>query len=771
MVTAKSNTKQRLLRAALWYANQGWAVLPLYWLNDDGTCGCGKDHVNPDGSENHSIAKHPLTPRGNLDASKDADQISQWWHKWPKANIGIATGAESGLVVLDIDPIHSGDLSLETIIEEHGALAPDTPQVETGSGGSHYYFLYPRQGEAGSRNGLAFGVDIKADGGYVVAPPSMHYLGREYRWVKNGPRKGQDYLVLSEPPAWAVINKRSGRRNGATPSVSANGNHPPKTSKAKIRPGERNSTLTSYAGSLRRSGLDGATIYDLLVSINERLCDPPLAEDELDRIAYGMERYAPEDRVFDMTDLGNAKRFILRHGNDVRYTLSHGWLYWTNYWQRDRTEQVMAKVIETVESIPSEAAEIEDSETQIKVLQWAKSSQTSTRLRGAQEIARSLPGIAMLPDEFDKNNWLLNVRNGTIDLQTGLLREHDRNDLITKMAPVDYDPDAQCPTFQRFLLEIMGDDAEVVEYLQRLFGYVITGEVSESIMPIFWGAGANGKTTLLNAIAYVLGTDYAGAAPPGLLIEKTSESHPTEFADLQGRRLITAAETGSGKKLAESAMKYLTGGDKIKARFMRQDFFEFVGTFKIILLTNNKPNVKNQDYGVWRRLKLVPFTVTFSDEEKDPELPKKLQAEASGILNWLLEGCLRWQAERLVREPEVIRTATADYKRESDVLADFRDDCVYFDKNVRTTKDNVFLRYRQWAEKQGIKQPYTKIGFGRLMAQLPQIADKPIWVKDKGTVRFWVGLGLKHSQMPDIYDSSKEAETAAQQAKAKRTAR
>jgi putative DNA primase/helicase len=269
------------------------------------------------------------------------------------------------------------------------------------------------------------------------------------------------------------------------------------------------------------------------------------------------------------------------------------------------------------------------------ILAWSFKSESAARINAMIDLARSEPGIPILPDQLDREPWLLNVQNGSIELRTGKLREHRRDDYITKLAPVEYDEAATCPTWDGFLDRIMDHNRDVMGYLQRAVGYSLTGDVSEQVIWFLYGCGANGKSTFLGAILALLG-DYAMQAVSDLLMAKNHEAHPTERADLFGKRFVCTIETEEGKRLAEALMKQMTGGDRMRARRMREDFWEFPPTHKIFLAANHKPTVRGTDHAVWRRIKLVPFTVRITDAEKDRQLPEKLKKEVLPGLQWVV---------------------------------------------------------------------------------------------------------------------------------------
>ncbi|MGH7378091.1 MAG: DNA primase family protein, partial [Candidatus Methylomirabilales bacterium] len=276
----------------------------------------------------------------------------------------------------------------------------------------------------------------------------------------------------------------------------------------------------------------------------------------------------------------------------------------------------MRRAKETVGSMYLEAAAQPDQDLRAALAAHAMKCESDSRIRAMLSLAESEPGVPVEPGAFDADPWLFNCLSGTLDLRTGELRPHRREDLLTKLAPVDYDPGAKAPTWTAFLDHIMAGNREVIEYLQRAVGHALTGDVREQVLQFLHGTGANGKTTFLNAILDAVG-DYGKQAAPELLTIKYGTEHPTGLADLRGCRFVASIEVEEGKRLAEVLVKQLTGGDRLKARFMRENFFEFTPTHKIFLAVNHKPVIRGTDHAIWRRIRLVPFTVTIPDAEQD----------------------------------------------------------------------------------------------------------------------------------------------------------
>jgi putative DNA primase/helicase len=348
-------------------------------------------------------------------------------------------------------------------------------------------------------------------------------------------------------------------------------------------------------------------------------------------------------------------------------------------------------------------------------------------------IALARDEVPVMPDELDQHPMLFNCLNGTIELETGTLREHRRGDMLTKLCPTEFNPDASTHEWDRFLEDIFGGDQMLIDFMHRLCGYCISGDVREQVLGILWGSGANGKSTFLNAIMETLGPDYAIKGSPDLLMMRRSDDHPTKLADLFGKRLVACVETGEGRRLNEPLAKELSGGDAIRARKMREDFWEFRPTHKILLCSNHRPVIRGTDNAVWRRLRLVPFTKTFDDSKQDKALPNKLRAEAEGILAWAVRGCVQWQADGLGL-PEIVKEATAGYRQSQDIVAEFiAEICIVRDGATVRSKE-LFAAYADWCKTAG-ERPMNRTRFGTSLAAAG-------FVKRKSGDIWWDGLEL-----------------------------
>jgi putative DNA primase/helicase len=630
------------------------------------------------------------------------DELKAW--EWP--GVGVVTGPLSGVLVLDVD----GEEGL-AILEERGH--PATPTARTGGGGLHLYFKHP---ETNIRTGIrvAPGLDVKAEGGYVVAPPSVGPTGKAYEWIIS-PAEAD----LAEPPDWLLELLRRPHKNGAAPPV-----------REKIPAGQRNQELTSAAGTMRRRGMEELEIRAALEVMNKRRCDPPLKAEEVEKIARSVARYEPSDNgamlkvgdspvtgedepSFNLTDLGNAARLVHRHGENLRYCwLWAKWLVWDGErWIKDDTGEVFRLAKETVASIYQEAAAAPDEERRKALAKHAMRSEAGARIKEMVELARS--DVPVMPDELDASADLLNTRSGTVDLRTGELREHRREDLITRIAPVEYRSDAAAPAWEAFLERVL-PGGELRSFVQRAVGYSATGDTSEQAMFINHGGGANGKSTFQEAITTALG-NYAMRAPTEMLLARRAGGVPNDVARLKGARFVAASETEEGRRLAESLIKDLTGQDTITARFMRAEFFDFKPTHKLWLSTNHRPEIRGTDNAIWRRIRLIPWSVTIPPAEQDKKLPATLRHELPGILAWIVQGCLEWR-RRGLQAPDEVRKATGEYRAEMDVLAGFLAECCELGADHWDYARDLYANYRHWCDENG-ERPEAQRKFGSRLGE------------------------------------------------------
>jgi putative DNA primase/helicase len=464
----------------------------------------------------------------------------------------------------------------------------------------------------------------------------------------------------------------------------------------------------------------------LSLSRREESCDPAEAVDS-----------APLDR-FPLTDLGNAERLVALYGRDLAYCFAwHRWLVWSGrHWQLDETGEAVRRAKNAVRELVGLAAKIDDDKRRKTLLGHAIRSEAEARIRAALALASSEPGVPVIPEDLDRDHFLFACENGTIELETGELRSHDRADRITKLSPVTYDPEATCPLWLSFLDRVFASDQALVDFLKRAVGYSLTGDTSAQVLFLLWGSGANGKTTAIETLRALLG-DYGQQTPAETFLERR-DSIPNDVARLRGARLAAAVETPESRRLNETMVKRMTGGDTMAARFMRGEWFEFRPLFKVWLATNHLPIVRGTDEAIWRRIRLIPFTVTIPEDERDLRMVDKLRAELPGILNWALEGCLEWQEVGL-DEPDAVRLATASYRDEMDTLGQFIADKCVVNEEAWAKASELYTLYGYWAQAVGERDQLSQQAFGRRLAARGFTTKRLT-----GGVRAWQGIGIAH---------------------------
>lgn len=463
-----------------------------------------------------------------------------------------------------------------------------------------------------------------------------------------------------------------------------------------------------------------------------------------------------EKPIFSRTDLGNAKRLVYRHGHDIRYCYPFSnWFIWDGKrWEPDNTGEIERRAKETVLNIYKEATDAPDDQ-RIALSKHAIASEARNKIMAMIASAQSEPEIPVKPEQLDGDFWKLNCLNGTIDLKTGELLPHHREDYNTKLATVEYDSNADCPTWKTFLNRIMQDEdgkdrPDLVQFLQKAIGYSLTGSISEQCMFFLYGGGKNGKSTFINVIRDLLG-EYAEQSNTETFMMKQSSGNgaSSDVARLKGSRLVAATESDEGKRLAESLIKQLTGGDSITARFLYKESFEFKPTFKIFFVSNHKPQIKGIDRGIWRRIRLIPFTTTIRDDEDDKSLPDKLKSEMPGILRWAVEGCLMWQQEGLGM-PQAVAEATDEYREEMDTLAHFIEENCVINPDARVVTKKLYECYREWCEENG-EYTLAKNKFINRMKERIQSIGYYMKEYKSGSIRGWTGIGLaSETTLPDM---------------------
>jgi putative DNA primase/helicase len=641
------------------------------------------------------------------EATINTAEIMRWWARWPNANIGIACGEISGVVVLDIDPRHSGDKSVQQLEQMRGLL-PATHRVMTGGGGYHLFFKYPETG-CRNRNNWLPGVDVRSNGYYVVAPPSVHKSGLSYRW--SSPEGLSGFAELPVDVLENIGSVRSDRNydTGTQAAIDA---------LAGVPEGQRDTEIFRLACSLHRTLRGDREAIEACVLISARRCNPPFPEAEaLKKVDQAFKQdhsdparipaRAADDEIGKrhLTDLGNAKRFVDTFGENVLWTGAVDWLHWDGRrWAPDQTKQIQCLAHEVTKRIWVEALAQEDQDQRDHLLKWAGASEASSKL---QSMLRELgPMVARVYDDFNLDPWLLNLENGTLDLKSGELKKHEREDLITKIVPVIWNENARCPEWERFLERILPDPA-LRAVLQRGLGYSLTGVTREKKMFILRGEGDNGKTVLTDVVRMILG-GYGAAAAKALFILSSRSNPDYELASLAGVRFSLAAEEiARGEKLNAGLVKSMTGGDRMKARNPYGRPFEFTPELKLWLATNHLPTISDFGNALWQRLCVFPFDVRIPKEEQVARdvLIGRLMEEKAGILAWMVRGCREWQDMGLcmTMDQELLRESWKT--EEKGHILDFIEEVLVKNDTGFTSHGVVQAMYVRWCAMHGEQYP------------------------------------------------------------------
>jgi putative DNA primase/helicase len=593
-----------------------------------------------------------------------------------------------GIVGIDIDVKHVDGLDSFAELTKEFSKLPATLRTRTTSGGWHLYYRIPKGNDfCGPIKRDDLGIEVYTEGRHFVAVMDGYTVRLDQ--ITDAPEELLRKLEGLKPREQNIVELST-----------------------VIGPGNRNSELTSLAGTMRRKGAGHDSILEALLRENRDRCHPPLDEGEVRQIAKSVCRYDPQVVHHPQTDLGNAERLIDKYGEDIRYVyLFKKWAVWHQHrWLIDDAGRIVTLMKKTVRAIAAEATVIQDDKRREALMKFATKSEAVSRVKAAIELAKTDPAVAFDQAEFDKDPLLLCVRNGVVELRTGNLRPGRRDDFISKAATVEYDPNATCPTWHRFLEDTLGpSDRGLIEFMQRAIGYSLTGDTSAQCLFFLYGSGANGKSTFLTPVKEILG-EYAAHTDPQTFMTKFGSTISNDIARLRGARFISAVETEDGRQLAESLVKQFTGQDSVTARFLYGEFFEFVPQGKLFLATNHKPNIRGDDEAIWRRIRLVPFTNYVPPDRQDKYLPEKLRTEYPGILNWMIEGCLEWQRQGL-RPPKEVTEATAGYRSEQDHVGQWLEENCVLSTKASTRAAQLYRDYSEWCKDnhyRALRQPDLK---------------------------------------------------------------
>lgn len=456
------------------------------------------------------------------------------------------------------------------------------------------------------------------------------------------------------------------------------------------------------------------------------------------------------------TDDGNALRLIAAFGEDIRWDTAAGkWLSWDGTrWATDNTFEVVRRARAVSRSITKEAEQVRDPDLAKTVRRWANTSQSKGRLDAMVALAKTDPGVAFPAGALDADTHVLNVANGTVDLRTGELHDHDRSDLISKVAPVVYDPTATHDTWDRFLSDLTDGDTELEQFLQRLVGYSLLGDPGEEVLPVLYGSGGTGKSTFVDAVRAATG-DYGQTADfETFLDKKFGGGVRNDIAALAGARIVTSIEVDDGKKLAAALVKSITGGDTIRARYLYREAFEFRPQFCLWLICNHAPDVPHDDSGLWRRILRIPMNRVVPHDSRDPRIKATLRDPSVGgpaVLAWAVRGCQEYLQHGL-KVPDAIHKETETYRAEQDPLHDLWGDWLTLDPNAFTANADIHTAYKAWADETGEPRPMSARGLGAVIAGRndPSYLRSTTKRRDGKVVRGWEGIGLGPSGLTAV---------------------
>jgi len=686
--------------------------------------------------------KHPLISEWQKKATTDRGQIDRWAKEFVGCNWGIATGRASGCFVVDVDG-DAGFASVKTWHNEHGESWGNTLLADTGKGRHLYYRFPPDVKVRNSAGKIAPGIDIRGEGGYVVSPGSVHPSGSLY-CIKIE-------LPIVEAEQWLlelILNRRPKSEIKAERTALAVVSAP---SQVEVGEGGRNSTLTMLAGGMRRKAMAYESIAAGLVAENQKRCKPPLEEDEVLEIARSVSRYAP-DYEPPMTEIGFKEAFVTECGADICIVDGKEWHVWEQVqrggrWKVDVTREIEDRVQRFLRVQASFSENVRQ----------AAAIASTYMVQNVVKLARSDRRVAVTRDRFDSNPMVLNTPNGLIDLANNTCRETTRGDYCSKITTVG--PESMPTPLWQSYLDTFHPDIERQRFLQRFFGYCLTGDTREQVLVFGYGPAKNGKSTCLSVIAWIMGQYATTPSMDAFISDDHHSRHPTDLAALVGARLVVAAETQEGRWWDEVKVKQCTGGDRIAARFMRQDFFTFQPQFKLFFVGNHRPRIRTVDEAMRRRFLIVPFDVTLPDNKRIRGFEELLKAEGPGILAWMIDGTKAWLNGEFALDadrgntsvqvqppgllpPESVLAASQEYMEAEDTPGQWFEECAQSKPGGWTLIKLLYRSYTEWTKENGLNE-WSNKRFSNWLSEQPGIRSE----KRGGGLRGYRGIALKEHPM------------------------
>ena len=672
-------------------------------------------------------SKVPATRHGVKDATADLALIEAQQRARPNLNIAMATGK---IVVLDVDVKHGakGMESLAALERDHGPL-PDTLCVKTPSGGMHYWFHTTK--DVGNRTGILPGIDVRGRDGYVLLPGST-LDGAPYIFDNpTTPIKALPAALFAE--ITAPKHKAPPIRVPAVAQALADATQ-------GFPQGMRNDGIFRLAASLRGRDipLDVARSHVMMVAA---ACQPPLPAEEAERcLRSAYESYPPNGYRAPFTDLGNAECFVQAEGATARYVVGlDQWLIRDgDQWRISFVGEIHQKAKAVLRARKREDR-TSDPDQIGAVTKFVLGCEKKRPLDDMLALTAREPGMSIHAADLDRDDHLLGVKNGVLDLTTRSLVTPGPDQYVTKQAGPVFDPRATCPRWTRFINEIADGDPAWGHYVQKVLGYLLRGGNPAQRFFILNGGGANGKSTLISVVSALMGHYGVTVGPEVFMRRKgANPSGPSEdILRLRGARLAWTSEVGEGEVLNEDLVKRISGGDKLAARAVyARHTVEFDPRFTAMMVTNHLPTIRGDDFGIWRRINVIPFTRTFSPQQQDKDLTVKLLRELPGILNWCLDGLAAYDQEGLM-EPACVHTAVQEYREEMDLLADWlATNCVQDPKAAADTA-SLYQNYLAYNQDDEVARRLSIRGFGR---KLSTHGFQKAFVGGK---RSWRGLRLK----------------------------
>lgn len=668
---------------------------------------------------------HPLQPRNKVPilgqwqdrATADESSIRLWSQLHKDCNWGIATGEDSGIVVVDVDPKNGGDISWNRLLAQHGQV--DTVSVKTGSGGMHFYFLYPLNHTIGNSSGkLGKGIDIRGNNGQVVAPGSIHPNGERYEWINSL------FTHDMQPmPEWMLEALEDSTDVDFSPLGET------------VEKGTRNNSMYHAALALARQGVQRefaiSSIKKWMIEQGHKDIDEDEMLTTIDS-AYKSAKKKPMSEILEKSDTFNAEMLINSYGDDLAYVPGMGWFYWNGkFWEPDPESAIVSQLfIRCMKALRDDASgrfatvsNKNEAKELGQVQLWAIRSMSASAVHAAVSLAMTFPQVRKKPEDMDPVDtlWKLNCNNGTVDLRTKQITPHNKKDMITKMVPINYVPGKPCDFWKSTFDLIFDGNNDLTLFMQKALGYSITGSNDERCFFICWGeAGANGKSTVLETVQDILGVGYAQMSDMVVITSSTVDNRvSSSLAKLQGARFVSMNEAEEHQRLSEALIKQLTGGDTVQACFKYKNPFEYKPVFKLWIRTNEKPIIRSQTDAIWGRVKLIPFERSIPVEKRLPrsEVDAHLTAEREGILAWLIEGAYLWLQDKHLKDPTQVTAAVQGYRTDSDTIRQFMDECCEVSPQGRCKSSEAYQVYVMWMKDSGEKYFMTRTKFVQRLAR------------------------------------------------------